>query len=198
MAEPLDTRAQLTLFALLAIARPATNRELRETAGLQVEAATRRTLAGRGLLSSTRMGATTVHAITPAGTDWCRTAMAEGRPRDAKYPCGVLYALLGTLGTALARDGRQLDEVFRPDLETWIRAGYAELTVRRPGQYVRLSRLRHWVDGVAIDDELDRMIEMPDVHLKAELDQRKLTPDDRAAAVEIGGEPRHLIRIGPA
>jgi hypothetical protein len=32
----------------------------------------------------------------------------------------------------------------------------------------------------------------------AELNQPSLTDNDRQAAVEIGGEPRHLLRIGPA
>jgi hypothetical protein len=42
------------------------------------------------------------------------------------------------------------------------------------------------------------MIEQPDVHLMAELNQRSLTEDDRNAAVEIGGQPRHLLKIGVA
>jgi hypothetical protein len=47
-----------------------------------------------------------------------------------------------------------------------------------------------------LDAELDRMIEQPDVQLMAELNQRSLTTADRQAAVDIGGEPRHLLRIG--
>ena len=198
MAEALDNRDQMTMFALLAVARPATNRELREIAGLEVEPPTRRRLAELGYLTSVKRGTTNVHSITKAGRDWCLTAVPAGRPPQAKFPSGVVYAILGSLGAYLARDDRELEEIFQPDVEEWIRAVYAELTVRRPGQYVRLTKVREWIDGVIIDDELDRMIDLPDVHLKAELDQRKLTDDDRRAAVEIGGEPRHLLRIGPA
>jgi hypothetical protein len=49
----------------------------------------------------------------------------------------------------------------------------------------------------AVDAELDRMVEQPDVQLMAELHQRSLTDEDRKAAVDIGDEPRHLLRIGP-
>ena len=42
------------------------------------------------------------------------------------------------------------------------------------------------------------MIEQPDVQLTAQLNQRLLTDQDREAAVVIGGEPRHVLRIGPA
>ena len=42
MERNLDNRAQMTMFALLATARPATNRELRELAGLEVIGATRK------------------------------------------------------------------------------------------------------------------------------------------------------------
>ena len=42
------------------------------------------------------------------------------------------------------------------------------------------------------------MIEQPDVQLMGELNQRTLSDEDRRAAVDIGGEPRHLLRIGPA
>ncbi|MDQ7903520.1 hypothetical protein RB614_03205 [Phytohabitans sp. ZYX-F-186] len=198
MAEELDNRDQMTMFALLALGRPATNRELRGFAGLEVEAPTHRRLKRKGYMISVKRGGTNVHSITKAGRDWCLGALPAGRLPEAKFPSGVVYAVLAGLGSYLARDGRELEDVFQPDIEKWIRAVYTELTVRRPGQYVRLAKLREWFDGVVIDDELDRMIELPDVHLKAELDQRKLTDDDRRAAVEIGGELRHLLRIGPA
>jgi hypothetical protein len=42
------------------------------------------------------------------------------------------------------------------------------------------------------------MIEQPNVQLMAELNQRSLTDEDHKAAVDIGGESRHLLRIGVA
>lgn len=192
--EELNSRDQMTLFALLAVARPATNRELRDIAGLEIDAGNKRRLTG--YLQSTKRGATTVHAITKAGRDWCLTAMPAGRPTGTQFPAGPLYAVLGGLGTYLARTEQELEDLFKPDAESWIRSVYNELTVRRKGQYVRLSDVREWLDDdVDLAAELDRMVAQPDVHLKAELDQRKLTIEDEQAAVLIGSEPRHLLKI---
>jgi len=193
-ADDLTNRDQMTLFALLAVARPATNRELRDIAGLELDAGTKARL--KGYLQSTRRGTTTVHVITKAGRDWCLTAMSAGRPKGTKFPAGPLYAVLGGIGTYLVRTEQELEDLFQPDAESWIRSVYDELTVRRKGQYVRLADLREWLDDdVDLAAELDRMVDLPDVHLKAELDQRKLTIKDERAAVLIGSEPRHLLKI---
>lgn len=195
--DELTNRDQMTLFALLAVARPATNRELRDIAGLEIDAGNKRRL--KGYLQSTRRGTTTVHTITKAGRDWCLTAMSAGRPAGTKFPAGPLYVVLGGLGTYLVRTEQELEDLFKPDAEFWIRSVYDELTVRRKGQYVRLADVRLWLDDdVDLAAELDRMVEQPDVHLKAELDQRKLTAEDERAAVLIGSEPRHLLKIASA
>jgi hypothetical protein len=192
--DELTNRDQMTLFALLAVARPATNRELRNIAGVEIDAGNKRRL--KGYLQSTKRGTTTVHAVTKAGRDWCLTAMSAGRPTGTKFPAGPLYAVLDGLGTYLARTEQELEDLFQPDAESWIRSVYDELTVRRKGQYVRLVDVRKWLDdNVDLAAELDRMVEQPDVHLKAELDQRKLTTEDERAAVLIGNEPRHLLKI---
>lgn len=116
----------------------------------------------------------------------------------------------------VANDPRLSDAMFRavsdlreaPELRTadapeeQIRTAYAQLTAtREPGSFnrwVKLSELRPLLAGATreeVDAELDRMIERPDVHLMAELNQRTLTDEDRAAAVDVGGEPRHLLMI---
>jgi hypothetical protein len=196
-ADEMTNRDQMTLFALLAVARPATNRELRDIAGLEIDAGNKRRLGG--YLQSTPRGTTNVHAITKAGRDWCLTAMSAGRPTGTHFPAGPLYAVLSGLGTYLVRTEQDLEALFLPDAESWIRSVYDELTVRRKGQYVRLADVSKWLDdGVDLAAELDRMVEQSDVHLKAELDQRKLTAADERAAVLIGSEPRHLLRIESA
>jgi hypothetical protein len=198
MDRTLDNRAQMTLFALLALARPATNRELYTVAGIEVAGAARARLDELGYLKTTRRGATNVHEITKAGRDWCLTALPMGRLPSAKFPSGIVHAILSGLGAYLVREDHDLTDIFKPDVETWIRAVYTELTVRRPDQYVRLAKVREWLGDEPIDDELRAMIKLPDVHLKAELDQRKISEDDRRAAVDVGDEARHLLRIGPA
>ena len=46
-----------------------------------------------------------------------------------------------------------------------------------------------------MDEELTRMISLPDVDLIPESNQKTLSPDDRAAAVRIGNQDKHLLRI---
>jgi len=200
----LTFRDQASLFALMVVARPVTNRELRDLAGLEISAEVRRRAShdDRELIVTKKRGAVNTHKLTPAGVSWCESALAAGPPDGSKFPAGVLYAVLESVGHYLARSGTKFGEFFKPDIENWIRSAYAELTVRRePGSWVKLSALRPWLEGAprdVVDAELDRMIEQPDVQLMAELNQRTLTKDDREAAVDIGGESRHLLRIGAA
>jgi hypothetical protein len=194
-------RDQASLFALMVVARPVTNRELRDLAGLEINAEIRRRVnQDVELIATKKRGAVNTLKLTPAGRNWCEYALIAGRPDKAKFPAGVLYAVLDSLGQFLARSGTKFDEFFQPDIENWIRSAYTELTVRRePGSWIKLSALRPWLDDVprsVVDEELDRMIEQADVVLMAELNQRSLTDEDRKAAVDIGGEPRHLLKIG--
>lgn len=194
-------RDQASLFALMVVARPVTNRELRDLAGLEINAEVRRRTNQKvELITTKKRGAVNTHKLTPAGKSWCESALTAGRPDGSKFPAGVLYELLDNVGQYLARSGTKFDEFFRPDIESWIRSAYTELTVRRePGSWIRLSALRPWLEDAprdAVDAELDRMIEQPDVQLMAELNQRLLTNEDHKAAVDIGGESRHLLRIG--
>lgn len=203
MGTELTVRDQASLFALMVVARPVTNRELRDLSGLEISAEVRRRAnQGGARIATLKRGAVNTHKLTPAGKTWCESALTAGRPDGAKFPAGVLYAVLDSVGQYLARSGTKFAEFFRPDIESWIRAAYTELTVRRePGSWIKLSALRPWLEEVSrdvVDAELDRMIEQPDVHLMAELHQSSLTDDDRNAAVDIGGEHRHLLKIGAA
>ncbi|MFG1648088.1 hypothetical protein ACGFMK_48025 [Amycolatopsis sp. NPDC049252] len=199
----LTVRDQVSLFALMVVARPVTNRELRELAGLEITAEVRtRSNLDVELIASKRRGAVNTHRLTPEGRSWCESALIAGRPDGAKFPAGALYAVLDNVGQYLERSETKFDEFFRPDLESWIRAVYVELTVRRaPGSWVKLSALRPWLEDLprnVVDAELDRLIDLPDVQLISELNRKTLSDEDREAAVEISGEERHLLKIGAA
>jgi hypothetical protein len=43
---------------------------------------------------------------------------------------------------------------------------------------------------------LTSLLDAPDVNLEPEPNQKTLKPEDRRAAVRIGGEDRHLLAIG--
>jgi hypothetical protein len=130
------------------VARPVTNRELRDLAGLEINAEVRRR-ANRDieLVVTKKRGTTNTHGLTQAGRSWCESALVAGRPDGAKFPAGVLYAVLDSVGQYLARSGTKFGEFFQPDIENWIRAVYTELTVRRqPGSWAKLSALRPWLE----------------------------------------------------
>lgn len=78
--------------------------------------------------------------------------------------------------------------------EDLIRAAYASL---QSDGYVRLATIRQMVDapGAAVDEALLAMYRSSDVNIASDAYQLRLTAADRAAAIEIGGEDKHLIQI---
>ena len=105
----------------------------------------------------------------------------------------------------IKRAGTSAPPVAGNKLEDKISQAYAELVVGLPAgdvnRWVSLTDLRPRLgraDRAEVDAALDRMIERPDVRLMAELNQRLLTDADHDAAVEIGNEPRHLLKIAEA
>ncbi|GAA4711982.1 hypothetical protein [Phytohabitans rumicis] len=84
------------------------------------------------------------------------------------------------------------------DLGERIRSAYAGLATE-PGAWVSLTRLRPLFGDVSraeLDKALERLLDAPDVDLEPEPNQKTLKVEDRRAAVEIGGEHRHVLAIG--
>ncbi|MEV0826377.1 helix-turn-helix domain-containing protein [Nonomuraea rubra] len=66
--------------------------------------------------------------------------------------------------------------------------------------WMSLAKLRKQMPDVPradLDAVLDRMLVGKQVRLMAELNQKTLTQEDHAAAIDIGPEPRHLISVHP-
>ena len=75
--------------------------------------------------------------------------------------------------------------------------GYRELRPA-PQAWVRLAHLRARLENVVqsdLDAALGRLNRASDVNLVSDADQRNLTPEDRVAAVKLGGEDKHLLMI---
>ena len=137
-------------------------------------------------------------------------AVAAGPPPRSTGPAKTLYTVLGALGRYLQRSEVSLAELFWPaeaetsedetpgreTLEDRVRAAYARLAPR-PGGWVRLAELRAALGDARgdVDTALTALSRAPGVSVIPEEDQKKLTPDDRAAAVMIGDRPKHLIAI---
>lgn len=95
----------------------------------------------------------------------------------------------GTVGTPLT--GTPADQV---------RAVVEHLGHGVTGAWIGFAELRHalpHLDRATVDTALRTLADQPGVHVTPEVNQKTLTPADRAAALRIGGENKHLISILP-
>lgn len=194
------------LLALMLVTREVTNRELREQTGVILEKDVRVALEKLGLVDVRQPGRALVHELTDAG--WARCKVELSAPlaeRGDKFT----HALLVQLESYLARSDLQLADFFAssPDrkgpadeviaVDARIRAAYGALAPG-PDAWLRLTRLRAHLNDVVkedLDAALRRLHRTADVVIVPDSDQRRLTPEDRSAAVRIGGEERHLLKV---
>ncbi|GFM16313.1 MULTISPECIES: hypothetical protein [Mycobacteriaceae] len=195
------------LIVLMAESRPVANPEL-AALGPALDKPGRDKLNALGLIESERVKGRYVHELTDRGWALCRDIVAAGPPPRSTGPAKTLYTVLGALGRYLQRSEVSLAELFWPaetseaetpqdrTLEDRVRVAYARLAPR-PGGWVRLAELRAALDDARgdVDTALTALSRAPGVSVIPEEDQKKLTPDDRAAAVLIGDRPKHLIAI---
>ena len=197
------------LIVLMAESRPVANPEL-AALGPALDKPGRDKLNALGLIESERVKGRYVHELTDRGWALCRDIVAAGPPPRSTGPAKTLYTVLGALGRYLQRSEVSLAELFWPaeaetledetpggeTLEDRVRAAYARLAPR-PGGWVRLAELRAALGDARgdVDTALTALSRAPGVSVIPEEDQKKLTPDDRAAAVMIGDRPKHLIAI---
>jgi hypothetical protein len=80
-------------------------------------------------------------------------------------------------------------------LQERIRWAYGQFF--RRGEWVKLSELRPYVGGYRelVDEALRRLARQRGVSIVPESNQKTLTAADRAAAVRIGNQDKHLIAI---
>ncbi|WP_066365522.1 hypothetical protein [Herbidospora mongoliensis] len=85
------------------------------------------------------------------------------------------------------------------EVEERIRVAYTKISPG-VGEWVSLTKLRPLLDDIdreQQDDVLRRMLlGCPEVHILAAAIVGQLTPEDHAAAIVIGNEPNHQLRIG--
>jgi hypothetical protein len=121
---------------------------------------------------------------------------AERTALEAAYDAARAHAIAVT-AQALA-DGVDITAA-QPSLAERVRTAYATLTNRQTGQWVSLRRLRDELgqpDKAEMDDALLALAREADVAIVPENNQKSLTDADRAAALWMGGQWKHLIAIG--
>ncbi|MDT5327559.1 MAG: hypothetical protein QOF25_4711 [Mycobacterium sp.] len=209
--EELTGTEQAVLLILMAEARPVRNPEL-ATLGPKLEKDKRDRLTQRGLIETTTVDRVLVHELTDRGWRVCAKVIGTETPARSSGQGKALYTLLRGLRRHLDREDLAPGDVFLPlddgppagdpdplgdDVEAKIRAVYVGLAARAGG-WVDLVRLRAELPDVSkreLDAALTRMYRNRGVSLIPEENQKTLTAEDRAAAVEIGDQDKHLIAI---
>jgi hypothetical protein len=150
--------------------------------------------------------------LTQLGHDRAVSELAgEQPPRSG--PAGLaLVAALGFVKNLIEQTGITPQDLFRfrtaalrgitpprdSDLEDRIRAAYSALT-GQPGDYLMLEDLRQALPDVSRGDLDAALVELNrhrEVSLIPESNQKVLTHTQRAAAVSLGNQFKHLIAIG--
>lgn len=188
------------LLVLMAESRPVPNPDL-TALGPTLEKAGRDKLNKLGLIESDRTGGRFVHELTDRGWRLCRDILSAGPPTGATGPGKTLATILHGFERYLQRADLSLADVFWPDTPSSpadrIRAAYSAVTAR-PGAWVALTTLRGHLDDLPrtdIDEALGELYRTGAISLIPEENQKVLTPADRAAALAVGNQAKHLISI---
>lgn len=201
MNKPLSARARHALIALVLNPDATTNRTIHEQFGFKIEAAEREELGGHKFITWTRGTHNAfVHQLTDDGLRQCRKELSAGAPDGAKPVDRILFATWQLLARTLPESLDELRSFLRPpppSLPEQILAAYRELATR-PGGTVGLADLRKRLDDSDRDDVDRALIEMDrqrQIQLEPDPDRAALTPEARAAAVDLSGQQMHLILV---
>ena len=208
MLAGLGIRQRSVLLILMAEAVEVANPDLLARWGLTLDGAARRQLNDMGLVASRKVGRSFAHELTDKGWRWCDDELTASVPPRAGSAGGALYAVLAGVGRYLQHAGLGLGEVFGPaaaahpgpapgDVEARVRDAYRRVA-GATRDWVGLAEVRALLGDVPpedVDAALSRLARQPDVRLAGEPNRKALTDADHAAAVQVGGEERHLLAI---
>lgn len=186
------------LLVLMAQARPVPNAHLLAY-GPTLDKRSRDKLNTLDLIESERVGGRYIHELTDRGWRLCRDIITAGAPPRSTGPAKTLYTVLAGLNRYLDTADLSLAELFwlkqAPSAADRITQAYTELA-DRTGAWVGLRTLRRQLDDVPdLDDALTELYRTGAISLIPEENQKVLTEEDRAAAITIGGQAKHLIAI---
>lgn len=198
------------VLALMTLVTEASNPDLKARYGWVVTPAIRRRLDKLGYITFRRAdgvpGRPYVHELTDAGWSRGHEELAAEPPEGSQPTERLLYGIVNVVDRFMAASGSTLSDIFTPqsratatpqDLGVRITAAY-EALAKKPGDPVFLRRIRERLPDVLAADFDAALLELgrrPGVHLQPETKQRVLTDADRAAAISIGGDPKHLLVI---
>jgi hypothetical protein len=220
---PLSIPERAALLALMTFVDEAANPDLRARYGFAIDGKVRTRLRDDGYLGDYRdnrgPGRPFVLHLEDKGWQWCRDELRVPPSAQTPMKYRLLYGVLNAIDLYLRRSGCTMDEFFAvggaqegagaagtvprspvmdvASVEELIKLAYHEM-VPEPRGWVGLRALRERLGGLPqadVDAALLRLDLLPGVYLQPESDQKSLTEADRAAAIRIGGEPKHLLSI---
>ncbi|MGC5024994.1 hypothetical protein ACLQ3K_09595 [Tsukamurella sp. DT100] len=209
------------LLVLASAVEPVRNPDLK-LLGPALEAPSRRKLVERGLLD-VEVGERRALLLSLTDRGWAAASeLLESPPPPRATPqLRALFTFAAGIGRYLRRESLALGEVVTPadppapapaptvppaparhesvpDGPPADRVRAAYRAVAALGAWVALRDLRAALPGVprtVVDEGLRALYPEPGVHIVAEDNLKALTPDDHAAALQLGGRPLHAIRI---
>ncbi|MEU7477794.1 hypothetical protein AB0A63_17545 [Lentzea sp. NPDC042327] len=209
--EPLSIPEKSALLALLMIGRSASNPEILDSYGFTIERTVRESLVDQKLIEAEQSKAhrnAWVHELTEVGWKRCREQLADASPAGVQRKDRLLYGVLQWVDRIFVKHGLELadayteweaeaDREIESTVDERILSAYHRL-VSDPGAWVGLAELRGAlpdVEAPEFDAAVHRVAELPSVFLTPEMNQKLLTDADRAAAVRLGGEAKHLLSV---
>jgi hypothetical protein len=213
----LSARERAVLFALLSEARQLSNAELQALIGIRLEGKERRKLNDLKLVESEKPGRGFVHELSDAGWRWCADELSAGPQGRVTSLERSHYLLFGVFARYMSATRLSLADLVsaapeaRPegkhvrrdaaagagDVTARIAAAYQTIAAGR-GDFVRLTVLRERLSDIprsALDAALAAMFASQRVNLIPQSSQQALTAADRASALRVGGEHKHLMSI---
>jgi hypothetical protein len=211
------------LLALMTFVDEVANPEIKARYGFSIDGKIRERLRTDGYIADrrdgTRPGRPFVLSLEEKGWLWCRDEFSTPPANEMPKSYRLLYGVLNNVDRYMRRSECQMADFFSAEaataavadpvpvtdnhaldadsVEKRIRSAYQEL-VREPRGWIGLRLLREKLADLPqgdVDEGLLRLDLLPGVYLQPESDQKNLTDADRAAAIRIGGELKHLLSI---
>ncbi|PRY19473.1 hypothetical protein [Pseudosporangium ferrugineum] len=201
------------LLVLLGEAQEIANADLKNLRGFELKTEDRNRLEKAGLVDVRREGRRVFLGVSDHGWRHALDLIGTEPPKGSGYKGAAIYAQVAALRNYLGTAGLALSDYFVPrpearpagpapepaggDVTALIRAAYARVA-RQPGDAVGLAEIRTALPGIdrdEVDEALRALNREPGVRVFGEDNQKTLTAADRAAAVSIGNQDKHLLVI---
>ena len=201
------------LLILLQVGQEIANADLKNERGLELKRDSRERLVKLGLVDVRKEGQRIFLGLSDGGWNRALTIIGSEPPARSGYAGATIYAQVDALRNYLHASGLALSDFYVPpqgepepapetvvelttdDIIAQIRKAYGAIA-QAPGDAVKLLRIRTALPDIGtaeLDEALTVMNRADDALIFAEANQKTLTAADRAAAVTIGNQDKHLI-----